>query len=151
MGGDDDSDGDGFLEGPGSGDGCDEDGDSDGAGHSVGGVVVISAVGDDEETAVLDEGDGEDGWSEIRCAAAMEWAAVRVPGGPTAMAVLAAATRATAPTATAARSPVIRRDRLICSGVVPWSAGGVLDGHCAASSSAASLRWERPCWSQCGP
>jgi hypothetical protein len=151
VGGDGDSDGDGFLERPGSGDGCGEDGACDGVGHSAGGVVVVSAAGDEEETAVLDEGDGEDGRSEIRCAAAMEWAGVRVPGLPTARAVLAAATRATAPTATAARSPVIRRDRLICPVAVSRSAGGVLDGHRTASRSAVWPRWRRPCWSQWGP
>jgi hypothetical protein len=88
---DGDGDGEGFGEGLGDGLGLGlgfgEDGrevaDTAGAGSKAGGVVAVSAAGDEEDTVILGDGladgfdedgdaDGEDGWSEICCTAATE-------------------------------------------------------------------------------
>ena len=41
--------------------------------------------------------------------------------------------------------------RMTLSTMLPWTAGALADGHRAASSSAASARWDRPRWYQRGP
>lgn len=82
-----DGDGEGFGEGLGDGlgDGFGEGevADTAGAGSRAGGVVAVSAAGDEEDTVILGDGladgfdedgdvDGENGWSEICCTAATE-------------------------------------------------------------------------------
>jgi hypothetical protein len=149
------------LDALGLGDGFDEGEVTDTAGAgSRAGVVGVSAVGEEEDTLTLGDGledgfgeeaDGEDGWSEICCTAATEWAEVRGPGPRAASAAPPAATMATVLTAIAAFNPRTLRNREIRSTVLPWSAGGRPAGHSAASSSAASPRCDRPRWCQSRP
>ena len=129
--------------------------DTAGAGSRAG-VVGVST----EDTLTLGDGladgfgaeeDGKDGWREICCTAATEWAEVRGPGPRAASAAPPAATTATALTAIAAFNPRTPRNREIRSTVLPWSAGGAPAGHSAASSSAASPRCDRPRWCQSRP
>jgi hypothetical protein len=169
-GDDGDGDGDGLGEGLGFGlglgDGFDEGkvADTAGAGSSAGGVVAVSAAGDEADTVILGDGladgfgededggtGGADGWSEICCTAATERAEARGPGARTARAVPAAAITAIALIAMAAFHPQTRRNRGIRSTVLPCSAGGAPAGHSAASSSAASPSCERPRWCQSRP
>ena len=166
--GDGDGDGFGFGDGLGLGlgGGFDEAtvADTAGAGSSAGGVVAVSAAGDEADTVILGDGladgfgeaenggaDGEDGWSEISCTAATERAEARGPGARTARAVPAAAITAIALTAMAAFNPRTRRNKEIRSTVLPCSAGGAPAGHSAASSSAASPSCDRPRWCQSRP
>ena len=142
------------------GDGLD-DGEGFGGGNGekvTGGGDVGGGVGDFLGDGVGEgEGDGDaDGVGEsVTCwTAATGWVGVVVLGSRkpvAASAVPAAAMNTAAAATTAALAGLTRRYSGIFSTVIPPTPGGPPDGHSAASSSAASPRWDRPRCSQSGP
>jgi hypothetical protein len=168
--GDGEGDGDGFGDGDGEGffevvgvadvedDGAVGGGENTGGGVGVGlGDGVGDGFGEEEE-----EGEGVGGWSERCWTSAAGWLGAEAGAGTlwmvvTASAVPAPATTITAMataaalTALARRNSGIRSDSGIRSTVKPSDAGGLPDGHSAASSNAASPRCDRPRFSQSGP
>jgi hypothetical protein len=144
------TDGDGAADGDAEGSGdadadglrCGDDAGAADVNDRVGLDVVAAADEDgnkDEEATLLGAGLRADGCSETRCTAATELAVVPAPGPLTAKAAPAVAVTATAPTAMAARSPVIRRNRSART-----AGGAPADGHRAVSSIAASPRCVLP-------
>jgi hypothetical protein len=132
-------------------------------GGGVGWAGVPEAGGADGEAdglglglGLADDGDGDGtaevvpGWSGTECTGAPG----ARPGGDAwleASAVPPAAATATTPSTRAARSGVTLRPRCTLWMAKPCAAGGVAEGHSAASATAASPSFDRPRSSQSGP
>jgi len=146
------------LDADGEGDGEDLDADGEGEdvigegeGEGSGGIGEDDGAGGEDgedEDGKDEDGDGEegdDGWSETSLTAATaRLGTLGLCKSVAARAVPAATTAIAIPAAMAALTPLIcRRIQIQCT-VKPCTAGGALDGHSAASRSAASPRCDRP-------
>jgi len=138
------------------GDGKDDVGARDAGAADAGagdGDGVCFGEGDADGEGEADDSDGDAaGSSTTDCTGTGWFRELGLNGAGRVMAAAVAATTAIAtPAVMAARAGLNRRNRRIRYTSVPCTAGGVPDGHSAASSRATSPRCDRPRSCQSGP